>query len=131
MARGRHDGYCIHASSVCPSVGVVVVNNCGSFGNYNSYKSEILQAYLGWYSTVPQCISKYSVEPLDFGKTLKFKNWPFSYILRELCQSFFFYNSYRSEILQAYLGWYYTLPQYVSENSVEPQDFGETLNFKN
>ena len=28
---------------------------------------EILQAFVGWYSTLPQCVSENSVEPLDFG----------------------------------------------------------------
>ena len=37
---------------------VIVVNNCGSFWSYNSYKSEILWACLGWYSTLAQYVSE-------------------------------------------------------------------------
>ena len=51
-----HVGYCIQVSSVCPFVGVdvsvSVFNICGSFWNYNRYSSEILLAYLEWYSTL-------------------------------------------------------------------------------
>ena len=53
-----------------------------------NYRSDILQACLGWYSALPQYVLENSVEPLDFGETLKFKNWIFSCILRALCGSF-------------------------------------------
>ena len=55
---------------------------------YYSCSPAILQAYQGWYFTLPQYVSENSGEPLDFGETLKLKNEPFSYILRELCGSF-------------------------------------------
>ena len=47
------------------------------------------------------------------------------------CGSFWYYYSCSPVILQTYQGWYSTLPQYVSENSVELLDFGETLKLKN
>ena len=46
------------------------------------------QAYLEWYSTLPLCVSEFSMEPLDFGETLKLKKKCPIYILRELCGSF-------------------------------------------
>ena len=74
--------------------------HCGSFWNYNGYRSEILQTCLGWYSALPQYISENSVEPLDFGETLKLKNGNFSRILRELCGSSWNYYSCSPTILQ-------------------------------
>ena len=66
----------------------------------------------------------------EFWETLKLKNLPFFMHFNNNC-GIFETNSYSPEILEAYLGWYSTLPQYVSENSMEPVDFEETLKFKN
>ena len=51
--------------------------------------------------------------------------------LSTIVEDFEIYNSYSSEILQGYLVWHSALLQYVSKNSVELLDCGETLIFGN
>ena len=97
---------------------------------YNSYRSEILQAYLGWYSTLPQYVSENSVEPLDFGEIWSLKIGHLHTFWENFVEFFETYGCSPAN-LQTYQWWYSTLPQYASKNSVELLHFGETLNFKN